>query len=253
MRDVPVCLCQWYHTRERDAAKRLAARALRDVPENQRAHLRIETVFSRLEFIKAIRGWYETSGNTQYLLIVAHGVENRRGHWIGIGSSPGDDPVGKAQRITWAEFWKEIVTTKTKPPALLLVGCKTSEAVNTFVPPLLTRRENNPYLIGLTEVVSRQTRPQAYRLAVQLLQNIHERSLFLDEEVDSLREEFPTARLFYPVVALKRQPPRYVPEDRMEAELGLSFRQYLDHQNKWLAARWQKRHRRRAVPRRPQR
>ena len=48
-------------------------------------------------------------------------------------------------------------------------------------------------------------------------------------------EEFPDARLFYPVIALKAQLPRFVATDEMEAELGMTFREYLDHQNQWLA------------------
>jgi hypothetical protein len=244
MRDVPVCLCQWYHARRQGGASRLAERALGDIPEEQRAHLRIETVFSRLEFISAIRGWYQTSSNTQCLLLVAHGVQNDAGEWVGIGSTIEDEPVTDEDCIEWAEFWKVVVAAKTKPPGLRLVGCRTAEAVKAFVPPLLTRRDNNPSLIGVTEVVTGKTRRSAYDLAMQLLQNIHNRSLFLDQEVEELQKKFPQARGYYPVVALEDMPPRYVAADQMNDEFGMSFRQYLDHENEWLARRSQHRRRR---------
>lgn len=234
MRDVPICLCQWYHARKRDGAKRLAQRGLKEIPEERRPHIQIETVFSRLEFIEAIRGWYETSNNTQYLLIVAHGFQDDAGQWAGIGSSP-DETVTEEESIEWAEFWRVVVAAKTKPPALLLVGCKTSEAVNAFVPPLLTQRKNNPHLIGLTEEVTSKTTLHVYRLAKWLLQNIHDLGPYLDEEFKELQQDFPKARLYYPVVALEGKPPRYVAADQMEKELAMSFREYLAFENQWLA------------------
>ena len=191
-----------------------------------------------MKFIKTISDWHHDSTNTQYLLIVAHGAKNKQDEWIGIGSSPDGVQLQRQDRIEWRDFWNVMVKRK-KLTGMSLIGCKTAEAAKAFTP-MLTKRANNPYLIALAETVSRRTRRKTRALAVALLENTH-RKLFLDRAWELIREQFPTARLYYPVIAIRGQSARYVDVDKMQSEIEMSFKAYLKLENAWLGERYHRR------------
>jgi hypothetical protein len=212
--------------------------SLQGIDREKRAHIRAKVIDSRRSFIETISDWHHDSTNTQHLIIVAHGVKNEQDEWIGIGSSADRMELERQDRIEWREFWNVVVKHK-KLTAMCLIGCKTAEAARAFTP-MLTKRANNPYLIGLAETASGRAIVKARRLAEVLLENAH-RGLFLDKEWELIRENFPAARLYYPVVAIYGKRARYVDVDKMETEIGMTFKAYLEFENDWLMERYRKR------------
>ena len=238
MKNEAICLCQWYHTWANDRMDRSIKKALQGIDSEKRAHIRARVIDSRRNFIKTISEWHRDSTNTQYLIIVAHGAKNAQGEWIGIGSSPEGMQLERQGRIEWRDFWNVVVKGK-KLTGMSLIGCKTAEAAKAFTP-LLTKRANNPYLIGLAETVSGRALVKARQLSEMLLENTH-RGLFLDEEWELIHQKFPTARLYYPVIAIRGQSARYVDVDKMATEIGMSFKAYLKLENDWLGERYHNR------------
>lgn len=238
MKNEAICLCKWYHTNSKNSINRFIDRSRRHIRDEKRAHIRAEVVESRACFVKSINNWYRDSSNTQYLFIVAHGVVNEQGEWIGIGSSPPGQGVGRQDQIGWRDLWN-VVAKRKKLNSINLIGCKTAEAARAFSP-MLTKRANNPHLTVLAETVSDNALRQAYALATALLEKAHH-GLPLDEEWQLTRLEFPKARLYYPVIAIHGRPAAYVDVDEMDTEVGMSFEEYLSIENTYLRDRYHKR------------
>ncbi len=73
-----------------------------------------------------------------------------------------------------------------------------------------------------------------------LLKNTH-RKLFIDQEWKLIRKKFPTARFYYPVIAIRGQRARYVDIDKMKTEIGMTFKAYLELENDFLRKHYFKR------------
>lgn len=223
MTNEPIMLCYWYDSGGPRTVQAVLRRA--NIP----AEVRVKYIRTTTQFRREIADWYAASTNTQYLIVVAHGIqEEGSSEWIGIGIDGGSN-----QFITWADLWQLAVRPKKKPPQLTLLGCHSVDAAKQLQQSL-TARWNNPVLIGLDAVVNDKTIISVVRLAIQILKNIPKISITLDKELATLRPIFPHVKLYHPV-KVDRSPRRYVDSETMQAEIGMSYRKYLDSVNTAMA------------------
>lgn len=233
MKDQPILICYWFDAGSSRTVDAVIRRS--QTP----ADVRVAKVETPVEFLQAIADWYESSNNTQHLIVVSHGIHDENlDEWIGLGLGSDD-----GQFLPWNELWDAVVRPRRKPPRLVLLGCCSSEAAD-HLQSSLTPRWNNPPIIGLSAVVSEDTMLSVNRAAVQLLSNMSNLAVTLDTELDTLRPIFADVRMHHSV-RLARRRPRYVDVDVIEQETHMTYREYLEWENQEIRREVERRNERR--------
>ena len=225
-RDTPICICKWIDE-IKDA--RLSG-VVQDF--GNEAHIYTHLIQSKDGLVDVLDSWRQRSSNHQKFILISHGIMSSDGRGIGAGR---DGEEGDF--IEWDELWDCLVPHKNKPPEIALIGCNTSNAINTWSP-MLTNRMNNPPVLGVNEEVISRDLPSVRRLLQELVNNATSMSeiKLADVEVQENKSTFPKVELWYPTkVPGKRI--FYCEAGQMQEKTSMSFSNFLDYNNKQLEDR----------------
>jgi hypothetical protein len=213
----PISLIQWLKPNEHHETKVALAKFASEV------NIYCSDVLTKAEAAHALQTWFEQStGNAQYCFLGAHGITDRAGTAIGIGSS---EKAGEF--VTWQELWNWYAQSELDG-GLWLGACKSSDAAAALSPFIAGNPQLAiPYIYGFAESIYPS---EIQQILLKLLEfTCFENPPWLDEELAQLRATVPGTKieLYYPASILTGGS-EYVNVDEMLEKTGVAFCQLLE-------------------------
>jgi hypothetical protein len=203
--------------------KKSAVSMVSELPTNKNGIIPVD-ISNKTGFIRAIKTWYRSTQNTQYLFIVVHGIIDNNKKAIGIGKSN--------SYIMWDNLWDIIIKRNRVPPKIIIIGCKSSDAIKVW-----NRRIkydiNMPYLVGYSDIVNVR---RQIRLIIRVLRILSqftdiEQFTYLDEDIVQLSKVTTDFSYYLPII-LNKVNPYFATSDEIKHNHNLTVRKYLKRRNK---------------------